>query len=312
MALEARGEKDSVTVPTLVRLVPGSCAVSRSGAFVHEGGTALGGQNGRRKVFTDRRTPGGNIPTCPRRAAMPSRDLFHFGKIPAPWAEKMTVSDSIETGLTALLADIPDPVSAISRDFQILWANNTVLDYLQCELDCIRGRFCYRVLVGARHRCVECPVTMVFEAGRAAVLEKCFMNSCGPVIWREVRAYPVRDETGSIIAAIRIGFDITEKKRLRDRQASQVEELERALRDLQEAGVQAPGVNPKSKEAYGLTSREMHVLRLLTQGFTNRQISGVLCISQNTVKSHVAHIFNKLGVVRRSEATAKAFRLKLV
>lgn len=223
----------------------------------------------------------------------------------------MTIPDSIETGLTVLLADIPDPVSIISRNFQILWANNTVLDYLQCELDRIRGRLCYRVLFGARHRCVECPVTMVFDAGRAAVLEKCFADGVGSVIWREVRAYPVRDETGSIVAAIRIGFDITEKKRLRDRQASQVEELERALHALQEAA-DAPSVNQESKESYALTPREAHVLRLLTQGLTNRQISGILCISHNTVKTHVAHIFNKLGVIRRAEAAAKAFQLKLL
>lgn len=235
-----------------------------------------------------------------------------FGKDPETLAAEMTIPDSIETGLTALLSDIPDPVSVISRDFQILWANNTVLDYVQCELDRIRGRLCYRVLFGTRQRCVECPVNMVFHAGRAAVLEKCFTDGVGSVMWREVRAYPVRDETGSIVAAIRIGFDITDKKRLRDRQTSQVEELERALRALQEAGTDAPSVNRESRDAYVLTPREMHVLRLLTQGLTNRQISGILCISHNTVKSHVAHIYNKLGVIRRAEAAAKALRLGLL
>ncbi len=228
------------------------------------------------------------------------------------FAAKMTVPNSIETGLAALLADIPDPVSAISRDFQILWANKTVLNYVRCGLDSIRGRLCYRTLFNKQQRCVECPVNMVFDAGRASVLEKCFTDAVGSVIWREVRAYPVHDASGSIVAAIRIGFDITEKKRFRDRQTRQVEELESALRALQGTDTDAANDHPKSKEAYPLTPREMHVLRLVAQGLTNRQISGILCISHNTVKSHVAHIFDKLGVIRRAEAAAKASRLRLL
>lgn len=224
----------------------------------------------------------------------------------------MKVHDSIENGLTAVLADIPDPVSVVSSDFRILWANRTVLNCVRLGLDRIRGRLCYKVLFGTLRRCAECPIHMVFESGRAAVLEKCFTDRSGSVLWREVRAYPVRDAGGSIVAAIRIGFDITEKKRLRDTQTRQVEELESALRGLQLSGTVSPAGRPESEEPYALTPRELHVLRLVAQGLTNRQISGILCISHNTVKSHVAHIFSKLGVIRRAEAAAKASRFGLL
>jgi len=143
-------------------------------------------------------------------------------------------------------------------------------------------------------------------------MEKCFITRDGSVIWREVRAYPVRDVSGSIVAAIRIGFDITEQKRLRNRQRRQVEELESALRALQDTSTDKPVGHPRSWGEFELTPREMHVLRLLAKGLTNRQMSGILCISHNTVKSHVAHIFNKLGVARRAEAAAKALRLRLL
>jgi DNA-binding CsgD family transcriptional regulator len=58
---------------------------------------------------------------------------------------------------------------------------------------------------------------------------------------------------------------------------------------------------------YGLTSRELEVLRVLAQGKTNRVIADKLFISEKTVASHVSHIFTKLGVSSRAAATAYAY-----
>jgi PAS domain-containing protein len=113
----------------------------------------------------------------------------------------MISADFIETALTAVLADIPDPVSVISKDFHILLANNTILTYLAIGFDRIRGRLSPQVLFGKQRRCPDCPIRMVFDSGRAAVLEKCFADRNGSVNWREVWAYPVRDATGAIVAA---------------------------------------------------------------------------------------------------------------
>ena len=61
-----------------------------------------------------------------------------------------------------------------------------------------------------------------------------------------------------------------------------------------------------------LTPREMEVLRMVARGATNREISGRLKISPHTVKSHVTHIFNKLGVNDRTKAAVWATRHGLV
>jgi DNA-binding CsgD family transcriptional regulator len=53
-----------------------------------------------------------------------------------------------------------------------------------------------------------------------------------------------------------------------------------------------------------LTKREIEVLRLITQGATNKEISADLNISQHTDKSHVINIFNKIGVNDRARASA--------
>jgi DNA-binding CsgD family transcriptional regulator len=55
---------------------------------------------------------------------------------------------------------------------------------------------------------------------------------------------------------------------------------------------------------YGLTSREMEVIELLCCGRTNREISECLNIGLATVKTHLIHIFEKLGVETRSAVVA--------
>ena len=55
-----------------------------------------------------------------------------------------------------------------------------------------------------------------------------------------------------------------------------------------------------------LTSRETEVLELLAAGLTNRQIAERLFISEKTVGTHVAHIFEKLDVHSRAGAAGRA------
>jgi DNA-binding CsgD family transcriptional regulator/tetratricopeptide (TPR) repeat protein len=62
----------------------------------------------------------------------------------------------------------------------------------------------------------------------------------------------------------------------------------------------------------GLTPRELQVLRLVGQGYTNGEIAESLFISRKTAAAHVSNILGKLGVGRRVEAAAIAERLDLL
>jgi two-component system nitrate/nitrite response regulator NarL len=55
-----------------------------------------------------------------------------------------------------------------------------------------------------------------------------------------------------------------------------------------------------------LSPREAEVLAFIRRGFTNREIARELFISEATVKVHVHHVFQKLGVRSRTEAAMKA------
>jgi DNA-binding NarL/FixJ family response regulator len=61
-----------------------------------------------------------------------------------------------------------------------------------------------------------------------------------------------------------------------------------------------------------LTPRELAALRLLANGESNKEIATSLGISERTVKTHLAHLFDKLGVTSRTEAVRVATRRGLV
>jgi DNA-binding NarL/FixJ family response regulator len=62
----------------------------------------------------------------------------------------------------------------------------------------------------------------------------------------------------------------------------------------------------------GLSTREMEVLACLARGRTTSQIAGELFISENTVKTHVRHILEKLEASNRAEAVSKAVQMGLI
>jgi LuxR family transcriptional regulator, maltose regulon positive regulatory protein len=61
-----------------------------------------------------------------------------------------------------------------------------------------------------------------------------------------------------------------------------------------------------------LTAREVEVLRLLAAGAPNRAIAEQLVVSLETVKKHLSHLFDKLGVANRTQAVARARELGLL
>jgi DNA-binding NarL/FixJ family response regulator len=68
---------------------------------------------------------------------------------------------------------------------------------------------------------------------------------------------------------------------------------------------------PEEPTPFGLTDRELEVLRLIAAGQTNREIGSTLYMSPKTASAHVSRILSKLGVSGRVEAAAVAHRLGL-
>ncbi|WP_276611582.1 response regulator [Cryptosporangium phraense] len=69
---------------------------------------------------------------------------------------------------------------------------------------------------------------------------------------------------------------------------------------------------PPAVASPGLSKRELEVLRLVAAGATNREAARTLFISETTVKTHLLHLFEKLGVRDRASAVDAAHRAGLL
>ena len=79
---------------------------------------------------------------------------------------------------------------------------------------------------------------------------------------------------------------------------------ERVVRGVGAAGPEYPRLEPPDP----LTVREIEVLRLMTGGYSNREIARALKVTEGTVKNHVSSILSKMGVRDRTRAVLQGVR----
>jgi DNA-binding CsgD family transcriptional regulator len=70
--------------------------------------------------------------------------------------------------------------------------------------------------------------------------------------------------------------------------------------------------NVKVQATLGVSERELEVLQLLAAGRSNKEIARQLDVSPNTIKTHVAKLFEKLEASRRTEAISRARELGMI
>lgn len=126
----------------------------------------------------------------------------------------------------------------------------------------------------------------------------------------------ISQNESDLLGAIRAGADGYLLKN------TEPEELRKALLRIAEGkGVLSPEVTAQVMRAAMhptepvlplLSDRELEVLRCLAAGLTTHQISRDLFISENTVKTHIRHILEKLEVENRAEAVGKAMTIGLI
>jgi two-component system, NarL family, response regulator LiaR len=81
----------------------------------------------------------------------------------------------------------------------------------------------------------------------------------------------------------------------------------------QDAGPASPfAPNTAQQRSLGITDRELEILTLVARGLSNREIATQLFVSENTVKTHCARAFEKLGAARRTQAVQRCKELGLM
>jgi DNA-binding CsgD family transcriptional regulator len=70
--------------------------------------------------------------------------------------------------------------------------------------------------------------------------------------------------------------------------------------------------NAARQQTLGITARELQILTLVARGLSNREIATQIFVSENTVKTHCARVFDKLGAARRTQAVQRGKELGLL
>jgi two-component system, NarL family, response regulator LiaR len=66
------------------------------------------------------------------------------------------------------------------------------------------------------------------------------------------------------------------------------------------------------QEKLGITRRELEILELIAEGLSNKEIASRVYVSENTVKTHAASVFEKLNARRRTQAVQLAKEAGLI
>jgi diguanylate cyclase (GGDEF)-like protein/PAS domain S-box-containing protein len=158
-----------------------------------------------------------------------SRDISERKRAERGLAESRQILENVTRGIT-------EGILLLSKDLEILWANESVSKQTGYEMAQILGSSCYKVTHHRETPCGgrldPCPVREVLETGKAVVVTHIHINAAGEEIPIEVTVYPVRDEKGEIVQFVHMSRDVSERKRAEKERERLHAELEvRAITD---------------------------------------------------------------------------------
>lgn len=161
----------------------------------------------------------------------------------------------------------------------------------------------YRLLPGSNCRICGYATCIAFAA--ALSRQKTSITKC-PHLARPMEervTYPVYDRHGNVVETISFDVDVDCLHTTISSNKAIIQDLESRLASFEKDRVATFDV-ANGALSTPLTKREIEVLCLIAHGLTNKEISADLQISTHTVKSHVIHIFDKIGVNDRAQASA--------
>jgi PAS domain S-box-containing protein len=221
-------------------------------------------------------------------------------------------------GWLEALGDTADGFFVVDQQQRIVRWNRGAERLLGNTADDVLGRSCYEVIAGGGRNgqaiCgPDCPVRRCVNRGELPHgIEVAARTRGGRQVWLHLSVIVIPSESGPLRAHLLL--DVSDRRRAAEvvaQVASLCQPGEVLPRDeCGRSGQRTIVSAPEAAEA-SFTAREREVLRLMTDGLSNRAIASRLGVSANTVRNHVQHILTKSGSHSRSEAVSFALRRRL-
>lgn len=205
------------------------------------------------------------------------------------------------------LASAADGAMIVDREGSVVFWNRAAERLMGFRADDVMGRRCCEVFrgetLGGHLICTPaCPIASRVACGRGVRnFDMLTHTKAGRAIWLNVSSLAVPSGTKGKFVAAHLFRDITKQAKVRH----MVEELHTELcagpmkSETHASGHDPP---PECPATLPLTGREQEILSWAAAGRSNKEIADRLSVSLETVKSHLHHIYRKLGVAGRVEA----------
>jgi PAS domain S-box-containing protein len=207
--------------------------------------------------------------------------------------------------LDALLSNTADGVCAIGVDGRIVFWNRAAERLLGYAAREVVGKLCCDVFIGrdpaGNRLCYQgCHVRTLVKRGEAVEhFPMATRTKAGRPVWLDISILAVPGARRDASTTVHLFRDVTT--------THEVEALVRERLAQAQPAASSDGAPPPE-----LTRRELEILRLMAAGASTRAMADRLHVSPATVRNHVQHILEKLGVHSRLEAAAYATRRGLV
>lgn len=221
----------------------------------------------------------------------------------------------MDRSIIAMLARTADGAMLADEQGQVVFWNKAAERLLGLRAGDVLGRPCHEVMRGATtsgHSFCSPSCTIAHQLGCGSSVRHFDIRTStkrGKVIWLNVSSLPIPSRRPNRFRFVHLFRDISKQAKVR----SLVDELQMVLSSPQSLAAvraknfSAPDALPEIPSGLPLSARECDILRRLGSGKSTKAIAEGLCISPATVRNHIQHILDKLGVHSRLEALAVAF-----
>ena len=194
--------------------------------------------------------------------------------------EKLLVQKEHQTQ-NKILDALIEHVVYQDMEMKVLWANRAACRSVDLDLEQVVGRHCYEIWAQRSAPCDDCPVKLSRETGQQQSKEK---KTPDGRYWH-IKASPVFDANGQIVAMVELTLNISEHKRMEDalkksevRHRSLVETIPHGIQEIDTKGT-ITFVNPAHNKIYGYSYQEMigkSILDLQTSDSAKTELNAYL------------------------------------